>query len=85
MGKGGQDSVRRKVTHESLTWEEVKRHTERNDKWLVIDGEVYDITEWSRRHPGGSKVISHFAGQDASVSTNSAICNIVENHSYCFQ
>ncbi|CAH1788188.1 unnamed protein product [Owenia fusiformis] len=28
--------------------------------------QAYDITTWARRHPGGSKVISHYAGQDAS-------------------
>lgn len=38
------------------------------NRWLVIDNNVYDITQWSKRHPGGSKVISHYAGQDATVS-----------------
>ena len=47
---------------------QVATHTAKDDKWLVIDNEVYDITRWSLRHPGGSKVISHYAGQDASVS-----------------
>ena len=56
-----------------MTWEEVQQHTDRSDKWLVIDGEVYDVTRWSRKHPGGSKVISHFAGQDASVSTREMV------------
>ncbi|XP_072180684.1 acyl-CoA 6-desaturase-like [Diadema setosum] len=51
-----------------LTWEEVRKHDgkEVKDKWLVIDSQVYDITRWSRRHPGGYKVITHYAGQDAT-------------------
>jgi fatty acid desaturase 2 (delta-6 desaturase) len=62
MGRGGHLQTEQPV----LTWQEVKKHTDRNDKWIVIDGKVYDITQWSRRHPGGSRVISHFAGQDAT-------------------
>ncbi|NWY43392.1 FADS1 desaturase, partial [Sylvia atricapilla] len=34
--------------------------------WLVIDRKVYDVSEFSKRHPGGSRVISHYAGQDAT-------------------
>ncbi|NXK21196.1 FADS1 desaturase, partial [Arenaria interpres] len=34
--------------------------------WLVIDRKVYDVTTFAKRHPGGSRVISHYAGQDAT-------------------
>ncbi len=71
MGKGGQKSASHHK-HE-FTWEEVRKHVQRDDKWLVINKEVYDITNWSRRHPGGSRVISHYAGQDASVRTGTGM------------
>uniref|UniRef100_A0A8C7UZF4 Cytochrome b5 heme-binding domain-containing protein n=1 Tax=Oncorhynchus mykiss TaxID=8022 RepID=A0A8C7UZF4_ONCMY len=48
------------------TWEEVQKHCHRSDKWLVIDRKVYNITQWAKRHPGGIRVISHFAGEDAT-------------------
>ncbi|XP_064858974.1 acyl-CoA Delta-6 desaturase-like [Oncorhynchus nerka] len=48
------------------TWEEVLRHCHRGDQWLVIDRKVYNITQWAKRHPGGIRVISHFAGEDAT-------------------
>ncbi|XP_023146448.2 acyl-CoA 6-desaturase isoform X1 [Amphiprion ocellaris] len=48
------------------TWEEVQRHCSRNDQWLVIDRKVYNITQWAKRHPGGFRVISHYAGEDAT-------------------
>ncbi|KAA8590095.1 hypothetical protein FQN60_014029, partial [Etheostoma spectabile] len=35
------------------TWEEVQSHCNRNDQWLVIDRKVYNITQWTKRHPGG--------------------------------
>ncbi|XP_071261356.1 acyl-CoA Delta-6 desaturase-like isoform X1 [Salvelinus alpinus] len=48
------------------TWEEVQRHSQRGDQWLVIDRKVYNISQWAKRHPGGIRVISHFAGEDAT-------------------
>ncbi len=68
MGKGSQGVQNGISKLQSLTMEDVKGHTAHDDKWLAIDGEVYNITKWSTRHPGGSRVISHFAGQDATVS-----------------
>ena len=54
---------------QEFEWSEVEKKTDRECRWLVIDDEVYNITSWSYRHPGGSKVIAHYAGQDATVST----------------
>jgi hypothetical protein len=62
MGKGGQRDAGKQ-----LTWTEVQKHTTRDDRWIVIDREVYDVTNWSKKHPGGSRLISHYAGQDATV------------------
>uniref|UniRef100_U3I3N6 Cytochrome b5 heme-binding domain-containing protein n=1 Tax=Anas platyrhynchos platyrhynchos TaxID=8840 RepID=U3I3N6_ANAPP len=52
-----------------LTWEEIKIHNGRGQsqqQWLVIDRNVYDVSTFSKLHPGGSRVISHYAGQDAT-------------------
>ncbi|KAM3854427.1 acyl-CoA (8-3)-desaturase-like [Vipera latastei] len=54
-----------------FTWEEIGLRTGRiqphlKEKWLVIDRKVYDISSFYNRHPGGSRVISHYAGQDAT-------------------
>lgn len=74
MGRGGQK--REEIVADDsqrdgprvYPWSEIVRHTERNDRWVVIEGEVYDVTRWSRKHPGGSKLLGHYAGQDATVS-----------------
>lgn len=63
MGRGGQGEKKR-----TLCWTEVEQHTSKVDRWIVIDGEVYDVTAWSMKHPGGSRMIGHYAGQDATVS-----------------
>ena len=59
----------RTPTPRYFTWDEVAQRSGReNERWLVIDRKVYNISEFTRRHPGGSRVISHYAGQDATVS-----------------
>ncbi|XP_069479993.1 fatty acid desaturase 2-like [Ambystoma mexicanum] len=48
------------------SWDEVRKHDQVSDRWLVIERRVYDITKWASRHPGGSRVIGHYAGEDAT-------------------
>ncbi|XP_056013481.1 acyl-CoA 6-desaturase-like isoform X4 [Ostrea edulis] len=59
MGKGGKQMS-------TYSFEEVSKHDKQDDRWIIINHEVYNITNWARRHPGGSKVIGHYAGQDAT-------------------
>ncbi|NWI08067.1 FADS2 desaturase, partial [Crypturellus soui] len=77
MGKGGEkgeEAAERELppppspspSRRFYSWEEVQRHNLRTDKWLVIERKVYDITRWASRHPGGQRVISHCAGEDAT-------------------
>ena len=66
MGKG--TNINQNETTRTFTWEEVHKHTSKEDRWIVVDGNVYDITRFQKRHPGGAKIIGHFAGQDATVS-----------------
>ena len=49
-----------------FTWEEIRRHSTRKDRWIVIDDRVYNITNWLK-HPGGQMLLNHYAGQDATV------------------
>lgn len=51
----------------SYTREEVGLHKKRDDCWIIIHGEVYNVTPWLKRHPGGEKVLLHYAGEDATV------------------
>lgn len=50
----------------TFEWEEIRRHNHSDDCWLVYDGDVLDVSEWSRIHPGGSNPITSLAGEDAS-------------------
>lgn len=64
MGKGGKRSE--SEVGQEISWDEVRKHTKENDKWIVIEEKVYDVSQFARRHPGGSRIIGHYAGQDAS-------------------
>ena len=39
-----------------FTVKEVKKHNKKNDAWIIIDNNVYDITNWIDKHPGGPEV-----------------------------
>ncbi|XP_063584098.1 acyl-CoA 6-desaturase isoform X3 [Pongo abelii] len=69
MGKGGnqgEGAAEREVSVPTFSWEEIQKHNLRTDRWLVIDRKVYNITKWSIQHPGGQRVIGHYAGEDAT-------------------
>lgn len=34
--------------------------------WVVVDGGVYDVTEFLEEHPGGKKILLKNCGKDAS-------------------
>jgi sphingolipid 8-(E/Z)-desaturase len=48
-----------------FTLDEVRQHKEADDMFLLIENEVYDVTEFAKTHPGGS-IIYKYGGKDAS-------------------
>merc|ERR1719512_406019 len=50
--------------------EEVAKHTSKSDCWVVVNGEVLNVTNFLSEHPGGELAILTFAGRDASEEFN---------------
>ncbi|CAJ1366247.1 unnamed protein product [Effrenium voratum] len=50
----------------SFTREEVAKHSTPEDAWIVVDGDVYDVTKFAQMHPGGTQILLDYAGQDAT-------------------
>jgi cytochrome b involved in lipid metabolism len=48
------------------TWDEVRQHTSPGDLWLVIDKQVYDVSQWMDDPPGGPEILLQEAGKDAT-------------------
>merc|ERR1719433_1433587 len=53
-----------------LTLEEVAKHNTKEDCWVVVNGEVLDVTKFLSEHPGGELAILTFAGKDATEEFN---------------
>jgi flavocytochrome c len=59
-----------KASGPALTMEEVAKHNTEADCWVVVNGEVLDVTGFLNDHPGGKKAILLYAGKDASEEFN---------------
>jgi len=53
-----------------ITMEEVAKHTTKTDCWVVVSGQVLDVTSFLSQHPGGELAILTFAGKDATEEFN---------------
>src|SRR5690606_28121041 len=53
-------------------WGEVRRHCHAHDLWVVVRGEVYDLTAWAADHPGGLPILLRYAGGDATAAFDAA-------------
>lgn len=38
-----------------ISVEEISKHNNVDDCWIVVDGKVWDITEFAPEHPGGGE------------------------------
>ncbi|KAL2175446.1 cytochrome b5-like protein [Thermothelomyces heterothallicus CBS 202.75] len=45
----------------------IAKHTTPDSCWVVLHGNVYDVTDFLREHPGGSRIILQLAGRDATA------------------
>merc|ERR1719490_673056 len=49
------------------TVEEVAKHTTKEDCWVILHGNVLNVTSFLSQHPGGELAILTFAGKDATA------------------
>jgi uncharacterized membrane protein/predicted heme/steroid binding protein len=52
------------------TLADVAKHGDQKSCWSVVDGTVYDLTDWINQHPGGAQRILGMCGKDASRAFN---------------
>lgn len=50
----------------TFTFDEVQQHKSKESCWVILYGNVYDVTSFLPDHPGGSKIILQLAGADAT-------------------
>lgn len=62
-------SIKEKATQGmKLSMEEIQKHNTPSDCWLVIENNVYDVTQYLSLHPGGANRITPYCGQDATTA-----------------
>jgi cytochrome b involved in lipid metabolism len=49
-----------------LTSAEVAKHNTSSDCWMIISGNVYNLTSYLRTHPAGAGTITPYCGQDGT-------------------
>ncbi|KAL7933851.1 hypothetical protein V8C35DRAFT_302587 [Trichoderma chlorosporum] len=54
------------------TLDQVAQHKRRDDVWMIIHNEVYDVTKYLMDHPGGIEILIEAAGSDASDAFDDA-------------
>ena len=59
-----------KVEKKAYTVAEIAQHNKESDCWVVVNGDVLDVTKFLPDHPGGKKAILLFAGKDATEEFN---------------
>ncbi|CAD8121997.1 unnamed protein product [Paramecium sonneborni] len=55
-----------------ITWEELAQHNTKDDLWMVIEGKVYDVTDFQDDHPGGPAILLGKGGDDATAAFHDA-------------
>lgn len=53
-----------------ISVDEVSRHNKQEDCWIVVEGQIYDLTSFAPEHPGGPGIIYKYAGRDATKVYN---------------
>ncbi len=81
-------SVGNTNTQVSLTNSEVSSHNTLSNCWLIISGNVYNVTSYLYQHPGGASAISPYCGKDGTTafatknkgSSHSSVANNLLNN-----
>ena len=55
-----------------ITRAQVAEHSSPTDMWIVIKNQVYDLTKFQKRHPGGKAVLNEVAGKDGTEAWREA-------------
>lgn len=56
--------------------EVVLRNNPDDGYWMILNGRIYDLTEFAHLHPGGEKIVRSYAGMDATAAYQKVLHHI---------
>lgn len=56
-----------------MTRQQVEAEVHQGKGLLIVDRIVYDVSSYASTHPGGTKVLENYFGQDATVAFNGGL------------
>lgn len=65
-----------------ISLEELKTHNSKESAWISIEGAVYDVTNFHKVHPGGSKLLQNYFGKEATEIFNYFHSDTLLKHKY---
>lgn len=54
----------------SYSLADISQHGSETSCWTIINGGVYDLSDWIGKHPGGKRAILSICGKDGSGAFN---------------
>ncbi|KAK5092342.1 hypothetical protein LTR70_003971 [Exophiala xenobiotica] len=54
------------MSDKQYTTAEVSQHNKEKDMLIIVDENVYDVSEFVNEHPGGAKILKRVAGKNAT-------------------
>jgi cytochrome b involved in lipid metabolism len=68
QSKSASPSASTKSGLTQLTLEEVQKRNSATSCWSIVYGNVFDLTKWITKHPGGAEKIRAICGKDGTAS-----------------
>ena len=65
-----EEATEKKSESQAFTTQDVAAHNKKDDCWVIVNGQVLDVTKFLPEHPGGEKAILLYAGRDATEEFN---------------
>ena len=50
-----------------IRWDEIRKHNDVHDGWIVLKNKIYFISPYLAYHPGGERILKPVLGKDASA------------------
>ncbi|XP_071455196.1 cytochrome b5 reductase 4 [Hetaerina americana] len=70
LGHSGKDLTGVGGVYQTVTLDELSKHNKREDAWIAIKGQVFNITDYLDFHPGGPEELLRGVGMDATKLFN---------------